>query len=323
MNLSQPWLRWFSKLVIISTLGLIFAGALVKSHEVGLSVPDWPTTYGKHMFTFPFSEMVGGIFYEHLHRLIATTIGILTIVLVVGLGLSNRPSWIKKMGYSALGVVILQGMLGGITVLYFLPPIISIFHGMLAQGFLIMTIIIGYSLSKEGENRESNNGEENKQLIRPAFILLIAVVVQLFLGALMRHTGSGLAIPDFPTIGGGWLPIFNDYFLGHINDIMYENDMESVSIIQIWIHYIHRLGALAVTLITVYFVTKVFKGNISNVKPSGIRLLILLIIKITLGATSIWTFRDPIITSLHVVTGAGFLAMVSLTILRVIPIKLS
>ena len=321
MNNSHLWLRWFSKLVVLSTLGLIFAGALVKSHAVGLSVPDWPTTYGKHMFSFPFSDMVGGIFYEHLHRLIATTIGMMTIILAVGLRFSNRPTWLKKLGYSALGVVILQGMLGGITVLYFLPPVISIFHGILAQGFLVITVIIGYSLSKEREHRISENPHGIESLLRSAYYLGIAVVIQLFLGALMRHTGSGLAIPDFPTVGGGWLPVFVSSFLDHINEFMFENDLNMVSMSQVWIHYSHRLGAVSVFLVTALFLFKMYKSNETQLLSTGMMLALVVLVQITLGASVIWTVRNPLIASLHVVTGAGYLALVTLTVLRLRPLS--
>ena len=113
-------LRRLSKLLVVSTLLLIFVGALVKSHEVGLSVPDWPTSYGKQMFSFPVSEMVGGILYEHGHRLFATIVGFLTLVQSILLGFSNQPLWIKKMGFFALLLVVIQGLLGGMTVLFFL-----------------------------------------------------------------------------------------------------------------------------------------------------------------------------------------------------------
>jgi cytochrome c oxidase assembly protein subunit 15 len=108
------WLRRLSKLTVFSTLFLIFAGALVKSHEVGLSVPDWPTTYGKQMFAYPISEMVGGIFYEHGHRMVATIVGFFTMVQAIWLGFSQEPQWLKKLGFFALGMVILQGLFGGI-----------------------------------------------------------------------------------------------------------------------------------------------------------------------------------------------------------------
>ena len=141
-------IRLLSKLVVIATLLLIFAGALIKSHEVGLSVPDWPTSYGKQMFSFPLSEMVGGIFYEHGHRVFATIVGFLTLVLAVLIGFSNQPQWVKKTSLLALTLVVSQGLLGGMTVLYFLPPPISILHGILAQTFFALTIFISYSQSK-------------------------------------------------------------------------------------------------------------------------------------------------------------------------------
>ena len=149
-------IRLLSKLVVLATLLLIFVGALIKSHEVGLSVPDWPTSYGKQMFSFPLSEMVGGIFFEHGHRLFATIVGFLTLVLAIIVGFSNQPKWVKQISLLALVLVISQGLLGGMTVLYFLPPPISILHGILAQTFLQLQ----YSLHIA--NRKS--GAENKSL---------------------------------------------------------------------------------------------------------------------------------------------------------------
>ena len=136
---SAPFLRKFSKIVVFSTLFLIFLGALIKSHEVGLSVPDWPSSYGYNMFTFPISQWVGGIFYEHGHRLFATIVGFLTLSQSLLIAFSNQPLWLKKTAFLALFLVILQGMLGGITVLFYLPPIVSMAHGVLAQTFFVVT----------------------------------------------------------------------------------------------------------------------------------------------------------------------------------------
>ena len=100
---------------------LVLAGSLVTSTGSGLSVPDWPTTYGWNMFSFPPSKWVGGILYEHGHRLIASTVGFLTIVLAAWLGSREPRRWMKWLGAAALGAVIAQGVLGGLTVLFFLP----------------------------------------------------------------------------------------------------------------------------------------------------------------------------------------------------------
>ena len=146
MKISPTWLRHFSKLTVFFTLFLIFVGALVKSHEVGLSVPDWPTTYGYQMFAFPLTDMVGGIFYEHSHRLTATFVGILTVILAIWIGFTEKRKWLRNLGYLALCLVIIQGLFGGITVLFFLPTAISMVHGVMAQTFLLVLILITHLL---------------------------------------------------------------------------------------------------------------------------------------------------------------------------------
>src|SRR5215468_6575807 len=136
-------LHRFAKFLVACTVLLILAGSLVTSHDAGLSVPDWPTTYGWNMFAFPPSMWVANIFYEHGHRLIASTVGFLTIILAAWLWLAerNRP-WLRWLGVAALGAVIAQGVLGGITVLFFLPPAVSIGHAGLAQIFFCLTVTL-------------------------------------------------------------------------------------------------------------------------------------------------------------------------------------
>ncbi len=140
-------LHLYAVLVALSTAVLIFAGGLVTSTGSGLSVPDWPTTYGWFMFTFPLEKMVGGIRFEHTHRLIASTVGFLILVLAVWLRLAEPRQWVRRLGYIALGAVVTQGILGGITVLWFLPDPISIAHASLAQLVFCLTIAIALTTS--------------------------------------------------------------------------------------------------------------------------------------------------------------------------------
>src|SRR3982751_3459893 len=102
-------LHRFALFTACCTAFLIFVGGLVTSTESGLSVPDWPTTYGWNMFAFPFSKWVGGIFYEHGHRLIASTVGFLTIILAIWTWRVDPRPWMRKLGFAALGAVILPG----------------------------------------------------------------------------------------------------------------------------------------------------------------------------------------------------------------------
>src|SRR5882672_6307138 len=126
-------LHKFSRYVAASTVLLILAGSFVTSTDSGLSVPDWPTTYGWSMFTFPPSKWVGGIFYEHGHRLIASTVGFLTIILAAWLWRGDSRRWMNWLGVIALVAVIAQGLLGGLTVKFFLPPAVSTAHAGLAE----------------------------------------------------------------------------------------------------------------------------------------------------------------------------------------------
>src|SRR2546426_1954972 len=140
-------LHRFAWLTAAATYLLIVAGASVTSNRAGLAVPDWPTTYGHFMFSFPLSKWVGNIFWEHGHRLIASTVGILTIILAVWLVRREPRRWVRGLGIGALAAVIAQGVLGGLTVRYLLPPSISIAHAALAQAFFCMTITLAMATS--------------------------------------------------------------------------------------------------------------------------------------------------------------------------------
>src|SRR4051812_36486176 len=135
-------LHRFAVFLAACTVLLILAGSLVTSHDAGLSVPDWPTSYGWNMFTFPPSMWVANILYEHGHRLIASGVGFLTIILAVWLWLADPRRWVRWLGVTALGAVVAQGLLGGLTVLFLLPPAVSTAHAGLAEIFFCLTVTI-------------------------------------------------------------------------------------------------------------------------------------------------------------------------------------
>src|ERR1700674_5907361 len=140
-------LHRFATFVAACTVLLVLAGSLVTSTNSGLAVPDWPTTYGSNMFAFPPSRWVGGILYEHGHRLIASTVGFLTIILAAWLWTADPRRWMRWLGVTALRGVIAQCVLGGLTVLLFLPAPVSTAHAGLAEIFFCITVAIALCTS--------------------------------------------------------------------------------------------------------------------------------------------------------------------------------
>lgn len=281
-------LHLYTRVVALSTAILIFAGGLVTSTGSGLSVPDWPNTYGWFMFTFPLDKMVGGIWYEHSHRLIASTVGFLILVLALWLWRVEPRRWVRRLGYAALAAVIAQGILGGITVLWYLPTPISISHASLAQIVFSMTVALAVFTSAGWKQAYARKGvaPDDRLLQKMAAITTAVIYLQIVVGATMRHTDAGLAIPDFPLAFGQLVPPYWDA--------------------KIAVHFAHRIGALIVTILILATTAHVFyhhrrRGEL--VRPSAL-LLVLLTVQITLGALTILSAKHYIINSLHVVTGA-------------------
>jgi cytochrome c oxidase assembly protein subunit 15 len=171
------------------TLFLIVAGALVTSNDAGLSVPDWPLSYGSWM-----PPMVGGIFYEHGHRMIASVAGLLTIVLAVWLWRTEQRRWVKMLGAAALGSVIVQGVLGGLTVLFLLPAPVSVSHACLAQLYFCMMVSLALVTSPRWQAQNARRGgglDEGSPSLRHLCIAVnSAIFLQLALGAAFTRDGS-------------------------------------------------------------------------------------------------------------------------------------
>jgi len=281
-------LHRFAKFVAGFTVLLVLAGSLVTSTDSGLSVPDWPTTYGWNMFTFPPSKWVGGILYEHGHRLIASTVGFLTILLAVWLGVSDPRRWMKRLGIAALGAVVAQGVLGGLTVMFFLPPAVSTAHAGLAEIFFCMTVAIALFTSPRWIEGYAGGAVDDTGLRRLATATTALIYCQILVGATMRHTGAGLAIPDFPLM------------FGHIWPTHWDP--------KIAIHFAHRAGALIVLIAVAATSGTVWQRYRASVHDELTRpallLAALVVVQITLGALTVLSRRDVWINSVHVVCGA-------------------
>ena len=286
------WLHRYNRLLAAASLLLIAAGGLVTSTRSGLSVPDWPNTYGYFMFSFPLSKMVGGILYEHGHRLIASTVGLMTIVLALWLSRAEPRRWVRRLGWIALAAVITQGILGGITVMYFLPAPISISHAGLAQIFFVL--ITGLAvftspgwLSRYRRDESATRGIVGDTALRRLAILTPALIyAQILMGATMRHTGAGLAIADFPLAFGHLIPPAWDSGIA--------------------IHFAHRVGAVAVVSVVLAFSAHILarqQTRVELVRPA-LLLLLTVVVQFTLGAWTVLSEKQVAINTAHVTTGA-------------------
>lgn len=174
----------FTLLLTGATFVLLIAGALVTSHDAGLATPDWPLSNGK-----VFPKMVGNLFWEHGHRLVATAVGLLTIALNVYLYKREARRWVRRLGFVALGVVIAQGLLGGLTVKLMLPLAVSAAHATLAQ--LFFCTVVSLTVFTSPRWREELRTIEDKENLPLRYLLLaaaITVFLQLILGATLRHS---------------------------------------------------------------------------------------------------------------------------------------
>lgn len=333
---SGVWLHRYACLVAFATLILIAAGGMVTSTGSGLSVPDWPNTYGENLFLFPPSKWVGGIFYEHGHRLIASAVGMLTIGLAVWIHRTEERRWMRRLGWIALCVVIVQGILGGMTVKFNLPTWISVLHACLAQSFFCIMLSIAVFTSRLWKNRGSRTAMEPDGRLRAVAVCLVAVVfLQLILGALMRHTHSGLAVPDFPLAYGRLIPGLSESDIADYNHqrafnyLHIETALSEVTREQVLVHMIHRAGAVLVTLAVLAAMIVVLSHRVEGLIRRPIYLMAILVAgQIAMGAWTVLSGRTPWIATAHVAIGAMLLG-VSVTfalrvfgLTRVVPIRL-
>ena len=181
-------LHRFAVFTACATLVLIVAGALVTSNDAGLSVPDWPTSFGSF---YKMPHMVGGIKYEHGHRMVAEFIGLLTIILAVWTWRVEKRRWLRLLGLAALATVITQGILGGITVLFFLPAPISSAHAAVAQTFFCIAVAIAVFTGRRWveEQPRTEFDQRRPTLFTLTLLSIFVLYVQLVLGAMFRHHG--------------------------------------------------------------------------------------------------------------------------------------
>jgi cytochrome c oxidase assembly protein subunit 15 len=284
---------------------------MVTSKNVGLAVPDWPTTFGYNMFLFPVSKWVGGILFEHTHRLMGSLVGFLTIILAGWLWLGDDRQWVRKLGVIALVGVILQGILGGLRVTM-MKDQIGIFHACVAQAFLGLLIFIALVTTKFWPLLADRHVESQKfsRIKALAIAITVGIYVQLALGATMRHQHRDLAILDFPTANGAWIPGTSAAALAKINAWRDARALSNVSAFQIWLQMVHRFLALIIAIAIIAFCARVWRELRASavLKHLSVLWVILVFGQIVLGAFVIWSNKAADVATAHVALGAIMLS---------------
>jgi heme a synthase len=305
LALPKRLLHWYTILVAASVLVLICSGGLVTSHGAGMAVPDWPNSFGYNMFLFPVSHWVGGVLFEHTHRLIASGVGLLTIGLCGLTAVLEDRNWVKWLAGIALLAVIIQGLLGGLRVTEH-NQLLGLFHGCLGQLYFCLVSTIALVTSAFWWSIEP--GQSRLRRLRFWTLAVTAMVfVQLVLGALMRHSHTGLSIPDFPTAYGRILPPLDEASVARIND--YRATKEAgppITAGLILLQYVHRIWA-------VFIVAGIGSVGIAilreralrfQVRSAGALWIFLVLTQFGLGAWTIWSNKAADVATTHVFFGA-------------------
>lgn len=274
-----------------------------------MAVPDWPTTYGYNMFLFPISQWVGGVFYEHTHRLIASGVGLLTVILAVYLLVVEPRRWVKILGLFAGVLVIVQGVLGGLRVTL-IKNELGIFHGTVAQTFLVIMGILVLSTSPYYVRADWSRLASVARWRWFGVVVVAAIFIQLAIGASMRHAHAGLAIPDFPLAYGKIWPPTNQAFLEKINAERLEHDQPPTTAGQIHLQMLHRIWAFVIFFLAIAF-TRRLMGSGAPRALRGVALvwMLLVICQIGFGAWTVWSNKAADIATAHVFIGATLLLL--------------
>ncbi len=292
------WLAWFT---VAWTLVLLFMGGFTTSIGAGMAFLDWPLSDGSLNPEGWLQDQ--DMFAEHSHRLLGAQVGILVMALGIWLFFREKRRWMRLLGASAFVLVSIQGVLGGGRVLFdqlnidsdhnLLAQTLAIIHACAAQIFLCVIVAMAVALSRPWiEGRAGLTGPAGASVKTWGIVACVTIFVQLILGAVMRHHHAGMAIPFFPYASpDSLLPAVWNFHVG--------------------IHFAHRVGAVVVTAAILVFAWKLFRDEKTSLvlKLLACAMVLLLAVQIYLGASIIWTYRNPYPTTLHVIVGALILAL--------------
>lgn len=305
-NFGRRILHWWAIATALVTFVLLWSGGLVTSKGAGMAVPDWPSTFGYNMFLFPFSKWVGGIFYEHSHRLLGSLVGVMVIGLVAAAFILDNRRWIKVYASILLVAVIAQGVLGGLRVVL-VKDEIGIFHAALAQSFFSAMCVFCVATSRAFVEKRWADFEPDRGLRLAVFAATGVIFLQLVLGATMRHEHIGLAVPDFPLAYGKVLPDTGVGAMAEINAARRTAGDVPITAHHVWVHMAHRAVAciICAALFAVFL-----KARHSSRRLRGMAAvwLAMVLVQFALGAWTVWSNKAADVATTHMALGAILLA---------------
>ncbi len=272
------------RVTVVWTLGLLFLGSVVHATESSLACPDWPTCFGTMV-----PEMTGGVFWEHLHRLVAGGL-VLMFALATWLvrqEIRDRP-WIFKACLAGLGLLLVQSVFGGLTVIYRLPDLVSTTHLTLAFAFLTLATVLAAATNGGGGPIEGLSESVGVRLRALAVFAGLLVFIQSVVGGLVRHTDAGMACPDVPLCLGQVVPPL-------VN-------------LPISVHFAHRVLALVATGAVVWVAIAANRSQApQRIRRWAAAAAALVLLQVALGVASVLTVLAVVPVSLHTLVAAALL----------------
>jgi heme a synthase len=280
-------LHRFAIVAAVVTLIPVFAGGLVTSTGSAMAVPSWPLDAGR---LIP-EQWSLGVLIEWGHRAIAGTVSILTLTLALWVWMVERRGWVRYTALAAFGMVVVQAVLGGVTVLFNLPLALAVAHAMTGQVFFCVMVAMAMFTNPRWETMVPVAHVSSRAPLTPLAAATTGIIyLQIFIGAVMRHMHAGLAIPDFPLA------------FGHLVPPMFS--------VPIAVNFAHRCGAVLVTVMVLWTLARVLRhySDEPALRRPALGLLVLLALQLGLGAATILTLRAVFPTTSHVAVGAAVLA---------------
>ncbi len=267
-----------------------------------MSVPDWPNTYGYNMFFFPWQDWVGGIFFEHSHRLVAAGVGVLLTILAIALCFQGR-IWLRWMGLAVPIFIALEGTLGGLRVVL-REDQIGIFHACLAQALFIAVSLIALFTSRWWI--EARPAITPYQWRGRTLAITALIFAQLMVGATMRHEHAGLSIPDFPLAYGQVWPKIDSPSVAKYNLERLKHNQPPTNALYINMQMVHRVGAVLITVAILAAAAAAWltPGTAPVLRRWSAVWVGLVFVQFALGAFTIWTNKAADVATTHVAVGA-------------------